>query len=59
MGIGLLLIVFGYVLMSGGGSPDPNKFNPEIFSSRRLVWAPILVLAGLSIEVYAILYKGK
>lgn len=53
--IGLGLIVLGFILMSGGGSDDPNVFNPEIFSWRRIRLAPAIVLLGFGIEVYAIL----
>lgn len=53
--IGLGLIVLGFILMSGGGSDDPNVFNPDIFSWRRIRLAPALVLLGFGIEVYAIL----
>jgi hypothetical protein len=55
MGIGLLVIAIGFVLMSGGGSDDPNKFNEAIYSWRRIRLAPFLVLLGFGIEVYAIL----
>lgn len=55
MFIGLGLIALGFILMSGGGSDDPNVFNPEIFNFRRIRLAPTLVLLGLGIEVYAIL----
>lgn len=55
MGAGIVLILLGYILMSGGGSDDPEVFNPEIFNARRLTWAPIVLLSGLALEVYAIL----
>ncbi|MEL4306584.1 DUF3098 domain-containing protein [Joostella sp. CR20] len=55
MFIGLAFIIIGFILMSGGGSNDPNVFNPEIFSFRRIRLAPTLVLIGFGIEVYAIL----
>ncbi len=55
MFIGLAFIVVGFILMSGGGSDDPNVFNPEIFSWRRIRLAPTLVLIGFAIQVYAIL----
>ncbi len=55
MFIGLFLIALGFILMSGGGSDDPNVFNPDIYSFRRIRLAPTLVLLGLGIEVYAIL----
>ncbi|WP_373074318.1 DUF3098 domain-containing protein [Zeaxanthinibacter enoshimensis] len=55
MFIGIACIALGYILMSGGGSDDPNVFNPEIYSFVRIRLAPTLVLAGLGIEIYAIL----
>ncbi|PCE62777.1 DUF3098 domain-containing protein [Sediminicola luteus] len=55
MSIGLACIVLGFILMSGGGTDDPNVFNPEIYNFRRIRLAPTLVLIGLGIEVYAIL----
>lgn len=54
MFIGLAFIVIGFILMSGGGSDDPNVFNPDIFSFRRIRLAPTLVLIGFAIQVYAI-----
>jgi len=56
---GLLLIAAGYVLMAGGGSEDPAVFNDAIFNTRRLVIAPILVLSGFGMELYAILTRSK
>ena len=53
--IGLAFIALGFILMSGGGSDDPNVFNPDIYNFRRIRLAPTLVLIGLGIEVYAIL----
>ncbi len=57
--IGLALIAVGFILMIGGGSDDPSRFNPEIFSFRRLTLAPILVLAGYVVEIFAIMKKPK
>lgn len=54
---GVVLMTIGYILMMGGGSEDPNVFNPEIFSAQRLIWAPIFILAGLLVEVFAIMSK--
>lgn len=54
MFIGLFFIALGFILMSGGGSDDPNIFNPDIFSFRRIRLAPILVLIGFGIQIYAI-----
>jgi hypothetical protein len=45
--------------MSGGGSKDPNVFDPEIFNTRRLTIAPILIIAGFVIEIFAIMRKPK
>lgn len=53
--IGIGFIALGFILMAGGGSDDPNIFNPEIYSWRRIRLAPALVLIGFAIEVYAIL----
>mgnify|MGYP001283086960 FL=1 len=57
--IGLFFIAIGFILMSGGGSDDPNIFNEEIYSFRRIRLAPILVVTGFIIEVYAILTKSE
>ena len=53
--IGLAFIVIGFILMSGGGSDDPNVFDESIYSWRRIRLAPTLVLIGFGIQVYAIL----
>ena len=57
--IGLFFIAMGFILMSGGGSDDPYIFNEEIYSFRRIRLAPILVVTGFIIEVYAILTKSE
>ena len=44
--IGFAVIVLGFILMSGGGSDDPNVFNEDMFSFRRITLAPLLVLGG-------------
>jgi len=57
--IGVGIIILGYVLMSGGGSGDPNVFNAdEVFSPRRITVAPIVCLSGYLFVVYAILKKS-
>ncbi|MEG0467694.1 MAG: DUF3098 domain-containing protein [Mucinivorans sp.] len=57
---GIVLLVLGFVLLSGGGSSDPvNEFSYEMFSFRRLWIAPILLLAGLTLEGVAIMYRDK
>ena len=53
--IGLAFIAIGFILMAGGGSKDPNIFDPSIFSWRRIRLAPTLVLIGFGVQVYAIL----
>jgi hypothetical protein len=56
--IGLVVIIAGILLMIGGKSEDPNQFNPkEVYSFRRITLAPILILAGLGLEVFAIFRK--
>lgn len=56
---GLALIALGFILMIGGGSQDPNVFNDDIFNFRRLTLAPILVLAGYALEIYAIMHRPR
>ncbi len=56
---GTALVVIGLMLMSGGGSDDPNKFNPEIFSTRRITVAPICILAGYITVLLGIMKKPK
>ncbi|MBP6039610.1 MAG: DUF3098 domain-containing protein [Flavobacterium sp.] len=57
--IGLAVIALGFILMSGGGSEDPNVFNEEIFSFRRIRLAPAVVLLGFGITIYSILKNPK
>lgn len=60
MAAGLVVIVIGFLLMTGGGSNDPNSFKPEeVYSFRRITLAPIVILLGLAIEAYAIMRKPK
>ncbi len=53
--LGLGIIALGFILMAGGGSDDPNVFNPEIYNFRRIRLAPTLILIGFAIEIYAVL----
>ena len=53
--IGLLVMVSGYILMSGGGSDDPQVFNYAMFDFRRLVVAPVVIILGIIIEIVAIM----
>ena len=59
VGIGILLLGIGYILLSGGGSEDPNVFNDAMFDSRRLVVAPLMIVAGLVVEICAIMFRSK
>lgn len=59
MGVGIVLLALGYLLLSGGGSDDPNVFNPAMFDARRLVVSPILIVLGFVVEIVAIMYKKK
>lgn len=56
---GVLLIGLGYLLMIGGGSDDPNVFNPEIFSFRRITLAPMVCLAGFVTIIVAIMWRPR
>lgn len=60
MAIGGAIIILGFLLMIGGKSTDPNVFNKdEVYGFRRITLAPILIIAGLIIEVYALMKKSK
>jgi hypothetical protein len=56
--VGAALIIVGMLLMSGGKSADPNVFNPnEVYGFRRITLAPIVIILGFIVEVYAIFKK--
>jgi hypothetical protein len=58
--IGAVVLALGFILMAGGKSADPNVFNAnEVYGTRRITIAPILVIAGFLIEIYAIMKKPK
>lgn len=57
--IGIAIVVFGFILMAGGRSDDPQVFNEAMFNARRIVIAPVVVLAGFLFEIYAIMRKPK
>ena len=58
--LGVAVIAIGMLLMVGGDSKDPNVFNrDEVYSSTRITVAPILIILGLGIEIYAIFKKPK
>ena len=58
--IGVAVMLLGWLLMAGGASKDPNIFNKnEVYSTMRITIAPIVIVAGLVIEVYALLKSPK
>ena len=58
--IGGVVMAIGFLLMAGGRSEDPTVFNPkEVYGFRRITIAPIVILAGLAIEIYAIFRSPK
>lgn len=59
MAIGIAIILIGFLLMAGGKSTDPNVFaENEVYSFQRITLAPILIITGLMVEVYAIMKKA-
>jgi len=59
LGVGVVLLFVGYILMSGGGTDNPNEFHADqLFSERRITLAPLTVLAGYIAILYAILKKS-
>ena len=58
--IGLVVMAIGFFLMAGGKSPDPNVFDDKsVYSPLRITVAPILIIAGLILEIFAIMRKSK
>lgn len=55
---GFLVMLLGYLLMTGGGSDNPNEFNYAMFNFRRTVLAPVMIIAGMVLEIVAIMYRG-
>ncbi len=56
---GILLIFLGYLLMIGGGSDDPNVFNPAVFNFQRITLAPMVCLLGFATIIVAIMWRPK
>ena len=56
---GFLTCVLGFILMSGGAVEDPKEFNPEIFNTRRLTIAPVVVLIGFIVVGVGVMLKPK
>lgn len=59
IGVAILLIAIGFMLMSGGSSEDGVSFNPEIFSARRIVVAPVVCVIGFILVIFGILKNSK
>jgi len=60
MAAGLVVMAIGMFLMAGGKSEDPGVFNPkEVYSTVRITIAPVLIIIGLVIEIFAIFRKPK
>lgn len=57
--IGVLVMILGFILLAGGGSSDPNVFNTAMFDFRRLVLAPIIIIAGVVIDIFGIMNVSK
>ncbi len=58
--IGCMIVVAGFILMSGGGSENPNEFNEaELFSFRRITLAPIFIISGYAVVLYGVLKRPK
>lgn len=57
--IGLAVLALGFILMIGGGSSDPDVFNPSMFNFQRLTLAPLLLIVGFVIEIFAIMKKPR
>lgn len=55
----IVLIIIGFACMVGGGSKDPSVWDPSIFSFRRVTLAPILVISGFVVGVFAVMKKSK
>ena len=56
---GLVMVIVGFFLMAGGGSDDPNVFNPEVFSARRITVAPTVVLLGFAVVMVGVFKRPK
>lgn len=60
LAIGFAILVIGYALMAGGASTDPNVFNgDEIFNFRRITLAPIVLIIGFAVEIFAIMWRPR
>jgi hypothetical protein len=58
LAVGVLIVIIGFILMSGGSSTE-EAYNPDIFSARRIKVAPLVCLLGFVSMVYAVVHKSK
>lgn len=58
LALGMLIVIIGFVLMSGSGSSG-EAYNPDIFSTRRIKVAPLVCLFGFVSIIYAVVHKSK
>ena len=59
LGISVLIMIIGFILMSGGQTTEETGFNPAIFSPQRIKLAPIVTMTGFLLVIVAVLYKSK
>ena len=59
IGVGILFLIVGYILLSGGGAASDAEFSYAIFDTRRMVIAPTMILIGLIVEIFAIMYYPR
>ncbi len=57
LAISALMVILGLILMTGGGSKDPNVFSEAIFSPRRLIIAPLFIIGGFGLGIYGVMKK--
>ncbi|MBR1395267.1 MAG: DUF3098 domain-containing protein [Prevotella sp.] len=58
LAVGMAVVIIGFILMSGGSSTE-EAYNPDIFSTRRIVVAPVVCLIGFLSMIYAVVHKSK
>lgn len=58
LAIGMVVVIIGFLLMSGSGSTE-TAYDPDIFSARRIKVAPVVCLAGFVSMIYAVIYRPK
>ncbi len=58
LAIGMVIVIIGFILMSGSGSTD-TAYNPDIFSARRIKVAPVVCLIGFLSMIYAVVRRPK